>query len=284
MKTSILILLLFISATILKAEDNSTEKKDTLWIPKGIIGLNMSQISLSNWTQGGENSLSFTLFTILGLDYIGFPWKWTNSLKTTYGRTKLGSEAFRTNDNEIYFESVLVHLLGWKANPYASATFRTAITEGFNYDEETAVQIVSFFDPAYLTQGLGFEYETENVFIQRLGISFKQTIADEFSMLYSDDPGTPNEIEKFKFESGMESVTEVTYEFLTNMVLSSYLRLFTRFDALDVWDVRWDTIITAKVNEYFNVNFNVLLIYDESQSMKRQLKQALQLGISYSIF
>jgi len=78
--TKILLLILFFSTVLLAEGNDKGEKKDTLWTPKGLIGLNLSQIAFSNWTQGGDNSLSFTFFTILGLDYIGFPWKWTNTL------------------------------------------------------------------------------------------------------------------------------------------------------------------------------------------------------------
>ena len=278
----IFILLLFVS-TIAIAKSGE-EKKDTLWTPRGIIGLNLSQIAFSNWTQGGENSLSFTFFSHLGLDYIGMPWKWTNSLKLTYGRSKVGSEGYRTNDNEIYYESVLIRRIGWKVNPYIDATFRTAITKGFDYGSDPALQIADFFDPAYFTQGIGFAYDENGAFKQRIGIAFKQTIADKFASLYSDDPETMNEVEKFKFESGLESVSEVNYEFLENMSYYGYLRLFTRFNKLDKWDVRWDNIITAKVNDYVNVNFNFLLIYEKDQSLKRQIKEALQLGFTYSLF
>ncbi|MEJ2494848.1 MAG: DUF3078 domain-containing protein, partial [Ignavibacteriaceae bacterium] len=239
---------------------------------------------LSNWTQGGDNSLSFTIFSNLKLDYIGMPWKWTNSLKLTYGRSKIGNQGYRTNDNEIYYESVLIHRLGWKVNPYVDATFRTAITKGYNYGSDPAMQIADFFDPAYFTQGLGFAYDEDKGIRQRIGIAFKQTVADKFASLYSDDPETMDEIEKFKFESGLESVTEVEYEFLENMTYDGYLRLFTRFNELDKWDVRWDNIITAKVNDYVNVNFNFLLIYEKDQSLKRQIKEALQLGFTYSLF
>ena len=284
MKITHIFAFILLLSTLIMAADDTEEKKDTLWTPNGIIGLNLSQISFSNWTQGGEEAFAFTFFSILGMDYIGYPWNWTNSLKLTYGRTKLGGNDFRTNENEIYFESVLVHHFGWVADPYASATFRTAITKGYNYGVDPAVQIVDFMDPGYFTEGLGIQYASGEVFKQRVGIAFKQTVADKFSAMYSDDPDTPNEIETFNFESGLESVTEVKYGFLENMTYYGYLRLFTRFNALDVWDVRWDNIITAKINEYVNVNFNVILIYDESQSLKRQLKQALQIGISYSLF
>ena len=283
MKVIHLFILLLFFSTVTTAKSNE-EKKDTLWTPGGVVGLNLSQIAFSNWTQGGDNSLSFTIFSNLKLDYIGMPWKWTNSLKLTYGRSKIGSQGYRTNDNEIYYESVLIHRLGWKVNPYVDATFRTAITKGYNYGSDPAMQIADFFDPAYFTQGLGFAYDEDKGIRQRIGIAFKQTVADKFASLYSDDPETMDEIEKFKFESGLESVTEVEYEFLENMTYDGYLRLFTRFNELDKWDVRWDNIITAKVNDYVNVNFNFLLIYEKDQSLKRQIKEALQLGFTYSLF
>jgi len=283
MKILIFLLMLIFSVQFSHAQDE-VEKKDTLWTPRGVVGLNLSQIAFSNWTQGGENSLSFSFFTHLGLDYIGMPWKWTNSLKITYGRSKVGDQEYRTNDNEIYFESVLIHRLGWKVNPYASGTFRTAVAKGFNYEVIPAQQIVGFFDPAYFTEGLGFAYDEDKGLKQRVGIAFKQTIANKFDTLYTDDPETPNEIENFKFESGLESVTEYELEFMENMSYYGYLRLFTRFNEFDKWDVRWDNIITAKINDYFNVNFNFLLIYEEDQSIKRQIKEALQLGIVYNFF
>jgi len=283
MKNLIFLLMIIFSVQFSHAQDE-VEKKDTLWTPRGVVGLNLSQIAFSNWTQGGENSLSFSFFTHLGLDYIGMPWKWTNSLKITYGRSKVGDQEYRTNDNEIYFESVLIHRFGWIVNPYASGTFRTAVAKGFNYEVIPAQQIVGFFDPAYFTEGLGFAYDEDKGLKQRVGIAFKQTIANKFDTIYTDDPETPNEIENFKFESGLESVTEYELEFMENMSYYGYLRLFTRFNEFDKWDVRWDNIITAKINDYFNVNFNFLLIYEEDQSIKRQIKEALQLGIVYNFF
>jgi hypothetical protein len=52
----------------------------------------------------------------------------------------------------------------------------------------------------------------------------------------------------------------------------------------DEWDVRWDNIITAQVTKLINVNLNVLLIYDTDQIARTQLKEALQIGITYALF
>ncbi|MDZ7624632.1 MAG: hypothetical protein U5J96_09340 [Ignavibacteriaceae bacterium] len=120
-------------------------------------------------------------------------------------------------------------------------------------------------------------------FSTRLGIGMKQTFTKEFTS-YSDDIETLTEVETFKNETGIESVTEYKLEFLENMSYLTSLRLFGTFDDLSVWDVRWDNMIVAKVNDYISVSFNVLLIYDEDESIQRQLKEAFQLGISYNLF
>ena len=279
----LLFALVILSATTFAA-DETEEKKDTLWIPSGVIGLNISQVSFENWTQGGENSISFTFFSNFGINYIGEIWKWRNTLKLTYGRTKTGSEGYKTNDNEIFFESTLNRDVGWLFNPYLGITARTAVTAGYNYDETPAVKIVDIFDPFYLTEGIGLMYDQIPNFRTRLGLGFKQTFADKFNLNYTDDPDTPNEIENFKNETGIESVTEFEWVFLENMAYKGYLRLFGRFEDMSVWDVRWDNTLTAKINDYFNVNINVLLIYDVNETLRTQLKEALQLGVSYTLF
>ena len=254
------------------------------WNMSGVVGLNLSQTAFSNWAQGGTNALAFAVYTNLGAIYLDAPWKWKNRLNAIFGRTKLEDVGYRTTENDIYFESVGSRDIGWAVDPYIAVTFRSALTKGYDYKVDPAVQIVDFFDPGYLTEAIGFTYDKNKIITTRLGIAFQQTFANKFAAFYTDDPETPNEIEDFKFETGIESVTEVKYEFLPNMTYYSFLRLFTRFDALDVWDVRWDNIVTAKVNDYINVNLAVTVLHEISQTRKTQLRQALQLGFSYSLF
>ena len=254
------------------------------WNMTGVVGLNLSQTAFSNWAQGGTNALAFAVYTNLGAVYFDHPWKWKNRLNVIYGRTKLEDVSYRTTENDIYFESVGSRDIGWAVDPYVAVTFRSALTKGYDYKVDPAVQIVDFFDAGYLTEAIGFTYDHSKIITSRMGIAFQQTFADKFAALYTDDPETPNEIEDFKFETGIESVTEVKYEFLPKMTYYSFLRLFTRFDALDVWDVRWDNIITAKVNDYINVNLAVTVLHEISQTRRTQIREALQLGFSYSLF
>ena len=67
-----------------------------------------------------------------------------------------------------------------------------------------------------------------------------------------------------------------------NILLTSKLELFSNLQSLKEIDVRWDTIFSSKISKYIDVNFNVQLFYDRDISHKRQLKQALSIGLTYT--
>mgnify|MGYP000492395439 FL=1 len=278
---SLVILMIFPIITFAQKEVDTTLKSG--WNPSFIIGLNISQISFKDWSQGGSNSLSYSSFSKVDLILIEDTYRWANFLKLAFGRTKIESQGYRTTDNEFFFETILSKNLGLAIDPYISASARTSLTKGFDYKVTPELQTADFFDPGYLTQAIGFLFKKEEMFITRLGVSFQETFANKFAALYSDDEKTKDKIEKFKLETGLESVTVFKYEFLPQTTYATYLRLFTRFNDLDVWDVRWDNIITAKVNDYLNVNLNVLILHEISQTRRTQIKQALNLGFVFKL-
>ena len=252
------------------------------WLPTAAVGLNISQLALSNWTQGGENSITYTFNGTGGLVYKSIGWTFKNNLKFAYGRTKLGGADFRTNDNELYLESVISKNINWPVDPYFSNTLLSPIGVGYTYTTNPPTEIAAFFDPGYLTQSLGFTYQQQKGFDTRLGIAIQETFTRNNTQ-FSDDPATTDNVEKFKAETGIESVTNGQYVLAENLMFKSNLRLFSRFKSMDVWDIRWDNTIIAKVNDYINTSLSYLLVYQKDQSVKTQMKEGLQLGINYTI-
>ena len=285
MKTKTLLIVLIFFSTIIFAQDKDKKKEvpQRTWIPAGVTGLNISQISLSNWTQGGEDALAFVAYGNFGLNYFDKPWGFVNTLKLAVGKTKLGKQDYRTSDNEIFMENLVQYEAGWFAKPYFSNTFRSVILPGFDYSGDTPLQKSAFLDPGYLMQSFGLVYEASKTFSTRLGFGFQETFADKFAKQYSDDKDTPG-LEKFRFETGIESVTKALFKLDDNLAYGTELRLFSAFNALDVWDVRWDNMLTAQINKYVNVNLNVLVVHDIDQTLRTQIKEALQIGLTYVIF
>lgn len=254
----------------------------TNWEQALVTGLNISQVSFKDWAKGGENSIAWTLKGNYQADFKSEQWMLKNNLTAEFGRTKLGETDFRTTGNELYMENVLSLNVGWAVDPFFSNMVRTNITEGFNYKEDPAQKIADFFDPGYVMQSLGFTYDKIPNFTTRMGLAFKETFTNKYRQ-YSDDPDTEDEIESFKLETGFESVTSAKVLLAENLNLATKLRLFTRFENIDVWDVRWENTITAKVNSWLNVNFDFILLYEKAQSLRTQMKEALQVGITYRI-
>jgi hypothetical protein len=289
MKRSItsLILLGCIVTAPLAAQDEKKELPDG-WNNALVAGLNLTQVSLHNWTQGGENTLAWTFLTNGQFLYKQPDWKWNNVLKITYGKTKLGDSEFEKSEDELFWESIYSRNIGWKIDPYVANQLRTQFDDGYTMkkDEATGTDVRTLssgtFDPLYLTQSAGFTYSLDDAFFTRLGIAFKETFSStEYG--FADDPDTPDEVEDFRFQTGVESATGVKLTVMENILYTSQLNLFSAFDQMDVWDVRWDNTLSAKVNDYVNVSLNVLLVHEVAQTRRTQVKQALALGLRYSI-
>lgn len=269
------------------SEDAKTSKpkNDTMnvWIPTMVTALNVSQIAFSNWTQGGSNALAWTATANIGYNYRSLTWGLQNHLRASYGRNKIGSQSSIVTDNSFLLDNVLTYSLGWATNPFFSNTIITTIAEGYSYASSVPIPIANFFDPGYVTQSLGFGYSKTDNFSTRLGLAVQEVFTNRYRQ-YTDNPGTTNKVEAFKFETGLESVTRGQLQIADNLLLTTGLRLFTRFKDLSVWDVRWENLVVAKVNSFINVNLVYDVVYQKDQSLTTQMKEGLQVGVTYTLF
>jgi hypothetical protein len=268
----------FILIELIFAQDTSK----VIITSKANVGVNISQISFTNWAQGGENSFSWTLLGNYSITTKSENWTTKNSFKFAFGRTKLGSQDFRTNDNEFFIETIISKNVGWAVDPFLSNSIRSPITTGYSYKTKTPERIADFFDPGYVTQTLGFTYDKLKGIKSRLGIALQEVFANR-QRKYSDNPDTKDKLEAFKLETGIENVTSSEFKIMENINYKGTLRLFSRFEKMKYWDVRWDNLIIAKVNDYVNINFNFLVVYERKQTLRTQMKEALQLGLIYNL-
>ncbi len=253
------------------------------WKHTLVAGLTITQVSYTDWAQGGENALAYTL-SIDGKSVQDLTsTNWSNSYKFAYGQTRLGSKGLRKTDDKIELESVLTYKLGTHVNPYASATFKSQFDDGFKYDDatNTKAKISSALDPMYLTQAVGVGYQPFAQLKTRLGAALRE-VFDGNKYGYADDAKTTPQIEDSKVEGGLESVTDVEIKIEENTLFTAKLEMFAPFNNIDVVVVRSDNTISSKLNKYISVVFNVQLINDRSVTAKTQIKEGLALGLSYT--
>jgi hypothetical protein len=285
---ALIMMSLKVSAQQQSAEDKEREKKfqdkastvqaDTGkpfgWAHSLIGGANLTQASFTNWVQGGQNALSYQVLFDGNATQNMERTNWSNTLKLAFGQSRLGDQGVRKTDDEIYFETVLIYKLGMVINPYASATARTQFARGFAYDAVgNGTEISAFMDPGFFTQSVGAAYTPAAGIKTRLGLAMREIITTNHNQ-YTGGA-------KSQTWGGAESVTDASWNFAENMVLTSRLELFAPFKSIDQVFVRFDNSIAAKVNKWVSVNFNVQLMNDVTVSPKTQVKEVLAIGISY---
>ncbi|MBU2445170.1 MAG: DUF3078 domain-containing protein [Bacteroidetes bacterium] len=263
-------------------QENSENKPEFGWKKSVISNLNLTQATFENWTAGGENTLAWQLNLNTDFTLDEEKYNWANKGKFNFGQTKVGDQDTRKSDDEINLESVLIYKFGLYINPFASANFVTQFAKGYNYKAPTKIAISNFMDPGYVTLSAGVGYSPADYFKTRVGGAVKITSTKDFPVPYADDPKTLA-IEKTKTEWGLTSVTDYKRKIHDNIIYASKLELFSNLKAINEVDVRWDNLFSAKVTEYIAVGLNFQLFYDRDLSIKRQLKEALTLSITYSL-
>lgn len=235
------------------------------WKRGGISSLTFSQVSLKNWSAGGENSTAFNAYTGLFADYKRGRHSWENSLDMGYGLVYINDDPNKSDD-----KINLATKYGYQISPdnenwYLSALldFKTQFAPGKS-PEETDSTISRFMAPAFAILGIGIDYKPSEKFsVNYTPVTGKFTFVmdDELSAIgaYGVDPG-----DQFRAEFG--SFLRIMYvdELLTNVTLDTRLELFANYiENFGNVDVNWQNMLVMKVNKVLSANFFTHLLYDD---------------------
>lgn len=281
----LIIIIITLLGSVLAGEQSpvdTTAKSPYGWKNGMSAGLNFNQSQFTNWSKGGENTIAWQLLVNGSYDYLRPNYTFDTEFNVNYGRNTVGNQGERKTNDEIRFDLVYNRKIQFPVNPYAAVRFLSQLDDGFEYTDTTATKVSGRFDPAYLTLALGAGYKYKNLLIFNAGPSLKGTFADVFAGIYTDDKETP-ELETQKWEGGFEFVTKLNWSILQNMQLKSNLVTFTDFKEFET-DINWDNTLIAKFTDWLNFNIQFQLIYDQDVSNDLQLRQALAVGLNYTLF
>ena len=290
-KTGITMLLALISMFCI-----GQEKQDTsYWKKGGMISIGFSQTSLTNWSAGGDNSVSTNALMDLFSNYNKGNNSWENTLKMEYGLLKQGDQGVRKSIDKLDFTSKYGYKSGGHWFYTALLDFKTQFAKGYNYsdnDTDPDLKISNFLAPAYLSLSLGMDYKPSEVLSAYLSpITGKMTIVNDDDLsdagAFGVDAG-----DKLRSEFGALSKLSLNKEIWKNVNLKSTLDLFTSYtDNFGNIDLQWDMLITMKINSLLTATINTSLIYDDdvdyidsdgmNKGPKIQFKEIVSLGLAY---
>lgn len=293
------LLVLSIALISLSASAQDPVDADTLWKFSGSTSLNLSQLSLTNWAAGGDNSLSGNALVNLGANYATDKTSWENKLILGFGLIKQGDDPTRKSDDQIDFASKLGLKAGEKWFYSALLGFNTQFAEGYDRPgEDDRVKISNFMAPGYLSFSLGMDFkpnETFSLFLSPVSSKFTFVLDDDLSAAgsFGLDPD-----QKARAEVGAYVKMAFKKEILKNVTLDTKVDLFSNyFDNPEYVDVNWNLLLTFKVNDYLAASLLTQLIYDydikfgedttgdgefDTFTDKVQFKELFGLGLTYT--
>ena len=261
---------------------HASDSLDGKWVRSGVVSLNMTQVSLSNWAAGGYNTLSgIAMFNGTA------NWKkdrraWDNSLVLAFGGQQIEDTDPVKTDDRIELNSKYGYSLGQKWYLAGVFQFKTQFTEGFDANFN---RISNFLAPGYTLLGVGMDYKPNDKFTAFLSPATARMVivTDEKLFGGSTDPdlrvygvlnGNTTELEmggyiRLMYKTDLaKNITFMT----RGDIFSNYLR-----DPQNM-DINWETLWTFKVNDWFAATFNTLLIYDHDTQLLKENAE----GIPYS--
>ncbi len=282
---SLLILVLMLS--IRPGLSQEEESDSTNWKLGGMSSFTFSQVSLTNWAAGGENSLSGNVFVNLFAKYNKGKSSWENNLDLGYGLVKQGDQDVRKSDDRIDFSSKYGRQATKHIYYSALLSLKTQMTKGYLYPQDSVIS--NFMAPGYILLSLGMDYKPNDNFSLYISpLTDKMTIVKEEILA-----------ESYGLEEGKSVRSEVggflkmTYQkdVIENVNFLTKLELFTNYaDNPQNVDVSWEVVIAMKINKWLTANFNTHLIYDDDIMIddgegdlapRVQFKEVFGVGLSF---
>jgi hypothetical protein len=251
------------------------------WHSSFVGTFTFAQTSFSNWAEGGTNSAAWQATGNGVFKRVGGETVWTTNVKLEYGEIDAEDTGTRKALDLIFLESILDLQTARYVKPYAAVSAKTQFARGYDYKSDPVTAVSDFADPLLLTQSAGVGFMLKPWLRSRVGFAMQETFTDEFRA-YSDDPDTPDELEDFKAEGGLESVTAADKWFGEKLNFKSRLALFWAFNNSDQVDVDWMNDATLKAWGALGVTFKLNLLYNKDVLDKVQFKQVFGVGLSYT--
>ena len=246
----------------------------------GNYGLNINQLSLSNWAAGGENTWTGKTFANISLVYHKKKLEQKLVGAFAFGISRFGDKRIEKQDDKIDLTYSLSLDSKTQWNISSVVTFNTQFAEGYKYPNDSTV-ISSFFAPAYLTLSSGYSYKTKNERFQilfspmagKVTFVMNQELADKGSFGvkkgYYEEDGTWVPGENIAASIGVNVIINYKQPIgksihYTTMLNTFYNYIERRNDDRLPLDVNWENTINFTITKFLSTILFIHLKYDHN--------------------
>ena len=296
LKINITHLLTFLCLTnLLFSQSNDIPEK---WKNSGNALFLVNQSSFSNWTSGGQSSISGTLKIDYNFNYSDNGWDWDTKVISNFGLNKIsGSDFLKKTDDRIEINSVLGKkfnndIIGrWSYSSFFN--FQTQFAKGYRFGRDAngnpnRTEKSRFFSPATVQLGVGMYWKkSKDLWVNVAPMTGKLILVNRRFTENLNENQTYFGVKKggnSRFELGASIRSYYKSEIFENVTMENRLSLYS--DYLDRpqnidFDCTFNFIM--KVNQYVSTNLIFQFVYDDNEIRRVQVREVLGVGLNIDL-
>ena len=268
------------------------------WKNSGNALFLVNQSSFSNWTSGGQSSVSGTLKIDYNFNYSDNGWDWDTKVISNFGLNKIsGSDFLKKTDDRIEINSVLGKkfnndIIGrWSYSSFFN--FQTQFAKGYRFGKDAngnpnRTEKSRFFSPATVQLGVGMYWKkSKDLWVNVAPMTGKLILVNKRFTENLNENQTYFGVKKggnSRFELGASVRSYYKSEIFENVTMENRLSLYS--DYLDRpqnidFDCTFNFIM--KVNQYVSTNLIFQFVYDDNEIKRVQVREVLGVGLNIDL-
>lgn len=268
------------------------------WKNSGNALFLVNQSSFSNWTSGGQSSISGTLKIDYNFNYSDNGWDWDTKVISNFGLNKIsGSDFLKKTDDRIEINSVLGKkfnndIIGrWSYSSFFN--FQTQFAKGYRFGRDAngnpnRTEKSRFFSPATVQLGVGMYWKkSKDLWVNVAPMTGKLILVNRRFTENLNENQTYFGVKKggnSRFELGASIRSYYKSEIFENVTMENRLSLYS--DYLDRpqnidFDCTFNFIM--KVNQYVSTNLIFQFVYDDNEIRRVQIREVLGVGLNIDL-
>lgn len=268
------------------------------WKNSGNALFLVNQSSFSNWTSGGQSSVSGTLKIDYTFNYSDNGWDWDTKVISNFGLNKIsGSDFLKKTDDRIEINSVLGKkfnndIIGrWSYSSFFN--FQTQFAKGYRFGRDAngnpnRTEKSRFFSPATVQLGVGMYWKkSKDLWVNVAPMTGKLILVNRRFTENLNENQTYFGVKKggnSRFELGASIRSYYKSEIFENVTMENRLSLYS--DYLDRpqnidFDCTFNFIM--KVNQYVSTNLIFQFVYDDNEIRRVQIREVLGVGLNIDL-
>jgi len=289
---------LILGGVLFSQAETDSIKNPLKWKRSGNGLFLVNQSSFSNWSSGGQSSVSGTIKINYNFNYYDNGWAWDTKLISRFGLNKIGgSEFLKKTDDKIEINSVIGKkfnndIIGkWSYSSFFN--FQTQFAKGYVFSNDANGKAIRteksrFFSPATSQLGVGLYWKKNKDFWVNIApLTAKLILVNRTFTEKLTEKETYFGVIKganSRFEIGASIRSFYKAEVYKNITLENRLSLYSDYlDRPRNIDLDCTFNIVMKVNKSISTNLIFQFIYDDNEIQRIQIREVLGVGLNINL-